>query len=108
MTYKDKKCEVCDRKKEDVYVLSSILGPMSLAYCDECIINVAEPLFAFFAVLCPYDTKIPEGTDLDVQFKDWIRDLKSYYMGEYIDWNKIKELAMNYSDTYCTKNGYEG
>ena len=43
MTMGNGKCECCWRERELVGVASSTAGPMSIAWCRECLDNHAEP-----------------------------------------------------------------
>lgn len=43
MTIKDGICEVCGRPSNNLFVVSSMTGPMSHASCQECVENNAEP-----------------------------------------------------------------
>jgi hypothetical protein len=47
-------CQVCEREDKDhaaVAVAASPLGPVSLAYCRECLAHQADALFMYEAVL---------------------------------------------------------
>jgi len=43
-------CEVCHRER-DVWVASGALGPYSIARCQECLQQYAEPIWAVEAIL---------------------------------------------------------
>lgn len=77
-------CDVCD-KSESVGVAASTIGPVSLAYCKECLVRNAEPLFAFEYL---YDEVSEEGEGL----AERVNDLTTFRDGKYITWGDYKAL----------------
>lgn len=46
------RCDVCKQEVEKVYVGASTCGPISFAYCADCLDAGAEPYGAVIAYLC--------------------------------------------------------
>ena len=86
------KCEVCNKETE-VFVASSAYGPISFAYCKECLINGLEPYGAivdYIACAGSFPDDISEEYQKDVR-----RQLKLQGVSEeqFIkDFNEIKEI----------------
>jgi hypothetical protein len=78
-------CECCNLDKE-VWVCSSSLGPLSLAFCRECLDHKAEPEWLFRMTLDDV------GADY---IAPWVRQLSTFKDGQYLSWqewlNLIKE-----------------
>lgn len=64
------KCECCMRQGEIAGVASSSLGPLSLAYCRECLDAGAEPkwLIENTIVCCSGRSHMSAGWDSAIQF----------------------------------------
>lgn len=75
-------CTVCGRSA--IGVASSVLGAMSFAYCKECLEQGAEPLPMLTFV-------INDVGEQDIA--EWVKELKSYNEGQYIEWNEIVQHA---------------
>lgn len=78
------KCECCC-VNESIGVASSTLGAFSIRWCAECNRQNAEPL----AVLCHLIK------DCQGDVSDWVKELTAFHNGEYIRWDKIKDIALN-------------
>lgn len=57
----ERKCDVCHQVKE-VHVRSSSCGPISFAYCIECLQKGLEPYWAVVAYL---SSAVSQGSDLE-------------------------------------------
>lgn len=94
-----RKCEVCGKERE-VHVRSSACGPISFAYCEECLKCGAEPygaLVSYLACACISDTtelnkgyvqSVVEPTlrvanknnaDLEADLKSATEEMNKYY-----------------------------
>ena len=79
------KCDCCGRGGRVVVVAASCIGPMSMAYCEECIRENAEPEWGFHYL---YDHVATRGEGLD----EFIMTLQTYRAGEgYIFWDQWVE-----------------
>lgn len=77
-------CDVCGREPS-VGIASAASGPMSLAYCAECISRGACALFEFHYL---FDFVSTDGEGLDPCIQTWI----AWRDGEYIAWSDyVKE-----------------
>lgn len=77
-------CNVCN-ENEAVGVASSWLGPMSNAYCAECLRQQAEPLWMF-----EYTWE-----EIGDEVADWVKILRTYTNGEYITWDEFANARRN-------------
>lgn len=78
-------CDVCD-KTEMVGVVSSSFGPVSLAYCKECLEKPADAEFIFQYL---YNDVGDRGEGL-------VKELDKFYTwreGAYISWSEYKRLS---------------
>ena len=78
------KCECCC-VNESIGVASSTLGAFSIRWCAECNRQNAEPL----GMLCHLIK------DCQGDVADWVKELTAFHNGEYIRWEKIKEIALD-------------
>ena len=63
------KCDVCGKEGE-VFVASSVYGPISFAYCEECLISGREPYDTMVAyIACA--RHFPE--DINVMYQEDVR-----------------------------------
>lgn len=88
MTLMKGTCDVCDRERK-LYVCSSSLAPMSLAFCTECLVLGAEPLSAVVTNVWMV------GGDLNA-FHPAILDIRVYHNREYrtiAEWATETDLA---------------
>lgn len=85
-------CDVCGKPAKGV--ASSVLGAFSLAYCQRCLEEHAEPLDWFHATLDCIGG--PERA------AEWVKDLRSYKDGQYIDWPDIIAAYTPSPDDYHT------
>lgn len=69
-------CDVCSQRTE-VGVCSSGLGPLSLAYCQECANAYAEPEW-----LCAATIEMCDGVQ---NVADWVKDKVTFWRdGQYL------------------------
>lgn len=71
-------CDVCT-KSEMVGVASSSIGPVSLAFCKECLGRNAEPEWAFAYL---YEDVSEEGEGL----AEHVNNLTTFKDGGYVSW----------------------
>ena len=74
------KCQVCGQRKS-IGVCSSRLGAFSVAYCRVCILNDAEPEWAFSATYSTVGDNVAE----------WVKEIKTYVVGQYLTWTEWLE-----------------
>ena len=70
-------CDTCQRTKAHG-VYCSGLGPVSFAYCVECLVNHAEPEFMFEFVYENIGTEVAKHVECSSTFKD----------GKYLTWRE--------------------
>jgi hypothetical protein len=75
------KCEVCGSETNIVGVFGSMLGPMSFCFCQTCVAEDAEPLWAFEHVY--------ENCGVDVALH--VTQCKTFIDGKYITWEEFIE-----------------
>ena len=71
-------CQVCSINPAKG-VASCTFGPMSLAYCSECLAHKAEPLWAF-------DYTFDEVSENGEGMADWWLQMTTWKDGQYITW----------------------
>lgn len=70
----DGRCDVCG-KSGKIYVAASTMGPVSFAYCEQCLANGAEPYQAMVSyVACA--GHFPN--DINKQYQDVVRSILRY------------------------------
>lgn len=68
-------CECCGRSDVIIAgVAASALGPMSVRYCPDCIVNDAEPLWVVEEIVLPEKDAIAP----------WVKRLTVYKDGKYV------------------------
>lgn len=72
-------CDVCGQPA--IGVASSCVGPISWAFCRECLNQKAEPEFSFGYL---YDEVSTDGEGL----ADWVSILKTFKDGRYWTWDE--------------------
>lgn len=72
-------CDICGSSAM-VGVAASVIGPMSQAYCSECLANSAEPEWAF-----EYTYEI---TDNGAEVAPWVSQLSTWKDGKYLTWDE--------------------
>lgn len=83
----DLKCEVCE--KDALGVAACSVGPASFGYCKECLEQGAEPLHIMVFIVQDLG---PNGV------ASWVKGLRSYNEGQYIEWDEICEYAKKNTD----------
>jgi hypothetical protein len=78
--FHDGTCDVCRRERK-VGVCSSPFGPMSFAYCQECLAKPAE-IATIFAYLYD-DVAGGDPSKLDKSIKNWY----TWIDGRYVHWD---------------------
>lgn len=73
------KCDVCERERE-TRVAASPFGPISFAYCQECIQKPAEPLLTFNYLY--ENVSSDQGRDLHESINNWF----TWLNGQYLSW----------------------
>lgn len=68
-------CDVCGQR-EALGVASSALGPVSWAYCRECLRKPADVACMFAATI--------DGCDGSANVADWVKDLWTWDGGAYV------------------------
>ncbi len=75
-------CDTCGGS--EVGVACCPLGAFSVAYCRECLLQDAHPLWAIHATL--------DCIGGSQYVADWVKLLKSHKDGKYIGWDEIVSL----------------
>ena len=70
-----RKCECCGRENGEVKVACSALGAVSIAYCFDCGIEGAEPLYLLDTVYKGLGGKVAPWM---MEVKYWDEELKTY------------------------------
>jgi hypothetical protein len=78
----DLMCEVCNKNKAIGVANCSLAQPCSHAYCRKCLINNADPLWCYCAVLSCV------GMD---HLASWVQNINSYKDGKYIGFEEVKQ-----------------
>lgn len=74
-------CDCCRREVGETFVCSSSTGPVSLAYCKECLKHRAEPEWTFHYL---YDYVSTDGGGL----AEWVQSLSTYKDDKYLTWSE--------------------
>lgn len=82
-------CDVC-RKNEAAGVCSSALGPVSWAYCSQCLSRNAEPAVMFDATI--------DGCGGVDGVADWVRQMTTFVDGNYVPFDTYA-AALSQGDT---------